>query len=284
MLQGDASDPAVLAAAFVGGVDRVFALGATLTTDAETRFDHGLAVNLHGMLHLLDACRQQADRAGAVVPRLVYTSSIAAFGGPLPAEVDDEQARTPQTSYGTQKAVNELLINDYSRRGHVDGRALRLPIVVTRPVASAPSVSERVAALIRGPLGGDDVDCPWAPDTVMPLASVQAAADALVKLSQAPAEALGHFRAVNLPACRTTVAELVDTVAGWPADGLPARGQVHWTPDAGLQAIVNAWPQQMVSARAEALGLRADASVADIVRRHLEHPEHPERPERPQRP
>ncbi len=266
-LTGDAADGALLRELFGSPFDLVFALGATLTQEAEADFARGLQVNVMGMLQLIDACRQQPRP-----PRLVFTSSIAAFGGALPEMVDDAVARTPLTSYGTHKAVVELLLNDASRKGFVDARALRLPIVLTRPGPPVASVSDRIASLIREPLRGADAVCPLAPDTRMVVSSVQAVARALLRLADVPAAVLGPFRALNLPSLSVRVVELVDAVVAVPK----RRGQVtvlgctRWQPDVALQAIVEQWPQRFDSARARSLGLAGSASLDALIDDHLD--------------
>ncbi len=265
---GDASDARLLTELVEPGVDSVFALGATLTSQAEADFARGLEVNMQGVLRLLDACRVLGSS-----PRFVFTSSIAAFGGPLPEVVGDDVPLTPQTSYGTAKAVNELLINDYSRRGHVDGRTLRLPIVLVRPPPAAgssgsPAISERAAALVREPLAGRDVVCPWSPGTLVPVASARAVAAALLAIHDLPKESFGHTRALNLDCTSVRIGELVEAVkrAG-------ARGRVLYEPERALQKIVDQWPRRLESQRARQLGLRgdgADAIIAHYVRDYLE--------------
>ncbi len=265
---GDATDPATLAQLFAEPVDAVFALGATLTSEAENDFARGLEVNLQGMLRLLDACRTQA-----AAPRFVFTSSIAAFGGPLPETVGDDLPRTPQTSYGTQKAIAELLINDATRRGFIDGRVLRLPIVVTRPGAPVPSISDRVAAIVREPLRGQDTVCPLQAQTLIPLASVQAVARALVALAALPASALDANRAMNLPSLSATVGELVTTVetlGQWRAWDRP-MGRIEWQPDPTMQTVVEQWPRRFDSERARALGLQADSSLHELIGQFIDH-------------
>jgi len=264
---GDATDASVLRALFARPFDRVFALGATLTQQAEADFERGLQVNVMGMLQLIDACRQQ-PRA----PQLLFSSSIAAFGGALPDTVDDDVARTPLTSYGTHKAVVELLLNDASRKGFVDGRALRLPIVLTRPGPPVASVSDRVASLVREPLRGVDTVCPLAPETRMVVSSVQAVARALLCLADAPVDAVGAFRTMNLPSLSVRVGELIDAVAAVPQrrGGPAALGRTHWQPDAALQAIVEQWPQRFDSAPARALGLSGSVSLDALIDDHLD--------------
>jgi len=238
--------------------DSVFHLAATLTIDAEKDFDRGLAVNVHGLMQLLDACRAQAR-----APRFVFASSIAAFGGPLPGTVDDTVAQTPQTSYGTHKAIAELLINDYSRHGFIDGRALRLPIVLIRPGTPSPVVSDRIAAIVREPLLGRDVICPLAAETSIPVASARRVATALAQMHDLPAEALGHTRAMNLPSLTVTVGEMVETLQ--KIDKCHKLGHINWEPDADLQAVVDGWPSNFISERASRAGICADAHFGEIV-------------------
>ncbi len=250
-------------ALFEKRIDSVFHLAATLTTDAETDFERGMAVNVLGVLDLLEACRIQGNR-----PRFLYPSSIASFGGPLPETVDDSVVHTPQTSYGTAKAIAELLINDYSRHGFVDGRVLRLPIVLIRPGAPSPSVSDKVASIVREPLKGNDVICPLAPDTKVPVASVRSVAAALIKLHNLPADRFGHTRAMNLPSLTVSIAEMVAALEAFDFPG--PRGAVTWQPDEQLQTIVESWPRFFVSEEARRHGIAADASFTDILRAYVE--------------
>jgi nucleoside-diphosphate-sugar epimerase len=248
---------------FARRIDSIFHLAATLTTDAEADFAGGLQVNLLGVIDLLEDCRSGGHR-----PRFIFPSSIAAFGGPLPERVDDKISQTPQTSYGTAKAVAELLINDYSRHGFVDGRVLRLPVVLLRPGSPNPSVSDRVAAIVREPLHGVDVICPLMPETKIPVASVRCIAAALIKLHEVPADRFGHTRAMNLPSLTVTVAEMVETLAGFDYPG--PRGKISWERNDQLQAIVDGWPNAFVSDEASRLGIRSDASFSEILRAYVE--------------
>lgn len=263
---GDATDPGLLERLVQPEVDLVFALGATLTSEAERDFDLGMDINLHGMIRLLDACRHRAR-----CPRVVVASSIAVFGGPLPEAVGDDQALTPQTSYGTQKAMVELLINDCSRRGFIDGRVLRLPIVVVRPGAPGRAISDRIGALVREPLLGQDVVCPLHGDTRLPLGSVQAAADSLRSVAALPADAFGASRAMNLPSLSVRVHELVQivqTLPAWRGWRRPV-GQVLWEPDPAVQDIVGAWPKRIDSERARRLGIVGDRSLPHLINRYI---------------
>lgn len=260
---GNCTDLRFLQHLFDAEVDTIFPLAATLTTEAETNFSLGLQVNVLAFMQLLETCRIQRR-----APRLIYASSIAAFGGPLPETVDDSIVHTPQTSYGTHKAVAELLIDDYTRHGFIDGRVLRLPIVLIRPGAPSPSVSDRVAALVREPLRGQAVECPFDPQTPMPVASVRSVAEALIAIHDLPADAFGHTRAMNLPALTVTPHDMVAALERVGAGR--QLGNVTFAPQSGLQAIVAGWPKRFVSALASRNGIHADASFDDIIRTYLE--------------
>jgi D-erythronate 2-dehydrogenase len=248
---------------FTKRIDSIFHLAAMLTAEAEADFAAGLKVNLLSLLDLLEDCRSGGHR-----PRFVYPSSIAVFGGPLPDRTDDKVWQTPQTSYGTAKAVGELLINDYSRHGFVDGRVLRLPVVLIRPGAPTPSISDRIALVVREPLRGEDAVCPLRPDTKIPVGSVRCIAAALIKLHEVPADRFGHTRAMNLPSLTVTAAEMVEAVQGFDHPG--PRGNVWWVRDDQLQAIVDGWPNFVVSDEASRLGIRSDVSFTDILRAYVE--------------
>lgn len=260
---GDLRDPAVRAAVFGQRVDGLFHLAATLTAEAERDFDGGQAMNLGGLLELLEDCRRQ----GGAPLRLVFASSMAAFGPPFPAVVPDEFPQRPQTSYGVQKAVAELLLDDYTRRGFLDGRALRLPVVLIRPRGAAPALSEFISAVVREPLAGARVTCPFRADTAMPVASVGAVARGLIAVYEAPHAALGAVRTLNLPALTVTFEDMLAALERRAGPGV--RGLVDWLPDERLQGLIGAMPQGFTSARALAAGIRPepafDAVLEDFV-------------------
>ncbi|MBX3626513.1 MAG: NAD-dependent epimerase/dehydratase family protein [Rhizobacter sp.] len=258
--QGDICDDGFVDHLFAKPVDAVFHLAATLTLDAEMDFERGMAVNVHALMRLLERCRAQRKR-----PAFVFASSISTFGGDVPDTVDDTVAQNPQTSYGTHKAMAELLLNDYSRRGALDARVLRLPVVLTHPGPPSGSVSDRIAALIREPLNGRDAICPLAPDTRVPVASVQKVVGGFLALQALPPERFGPTRVMNLPSLTVTPAALAAAVAQ-----RGATGRVHWQPEAQLQAIVDGWPRAFTSARALALGLTPDADALALVDAYLE--------------
>lgn len=263
-LAGDLLDPAIRAEVFSRKVDGFFHLAATLTAQAEQDFDQGLAMNLRGLLELLEDCRQQSGM------RLVFASSMATFGQPFPDVVPDEYPQRPGNSYGVQKAIAELLLDDFTRRGFLDGRALRLPVVLIRPLGAAPALSEHISAVAREPLAGRPVNCPFAVGTRMPVVSVGAVARGLIRLFELPDAALGAVRSLNLPALTVTFADMLDAVAR--RAGPQARGLVSWNADPQLQRLLSGMPAGFTSARALAAGIRPEASFDAVIEDFLGHP------------
>lgn len=261
---GDISD-GTFVSRLLASADCVVHLAALLATETEADLDRGMDVNLRGLIGVLDGCRAQSWTAGRVL-RFVFTSSIAAFGGPLPEMFDDAVARTPQTSYGTHKAIAELLIDDYTRRGVLDGRVLRLPIVLGRDALSGTAVSDKVAALVRDPVLGRDMVCGIHPDTIMPVASAHRVAAALLRVAALPAEVFGHTRAMNLPSLSVTARELAEAAS---RGAVHRPGRVSWLPEPALQAVIEGWPRRFGSAYASGLGLASDINADEIVRHFL---------------
>src|SRR5580693_4431870 len=226
------------------GADAVFHLAAIVSGQAEADTDLGYRVNLDGTRAVLDACR-----ALGTVPRLVFASSLAVYGGALPPAVGDDTALTPQSSYGTQKAIGELLVNDYSRKGFVDGRALRLPTVVVRPGLPNRAASTFASSIIREPLTGKDAVCPVAPDTVMALASPRRVVAALAHALDLPGEALGDSRSLQVPGFSVSVGEMAAALRRAGGDG--AYRRIAWQPDPGVQRIISSWPRALATPRAD---------------------------------
>ncbi len=262
-LTGDLREEELLQAVLGRGVDSLFHLAATLTIDAERDPETGWAVNLQLPFRLLEACRR-AERT----TRFVYASSIAVFGGSLPEQVRDDQVRRPQTSYGTAKAVTELLIDDYTRRGAVDGRALRLPIVIIRPGEPQAIVSDRVAGLAREPLRGRNVASPLTAETSFPVVSVGRVAENLIALHDLPAEAFGESRAVNQPGLTVSVEEIRRSLAR--VAGPEAAGRLSYAPDPAIQRVVESWPRFFLSDAGFAPPLAPDPDLDSILRGFLE--------------
>src|SRR5688572_4933473 len=204
MIVGDISDATLLNRAIERNTGSVFHLAAIVSGQAEADFDLGMRINVDASRALLEACRAAGHR-----PRVVFTSSVAVYGGELPATVLDSTALNPQSSYGTQKAVGELLVNDYSRKGFIDGRVLRLPTISVRPGKPNKAASSFASGIIREPLNGELSTCPIAPETRVWLSSPRKAIDGLILGHDLPAQALGSSRAVNLPGVCVTVREMV---------------------------------------------------------------------------
>jgi D-erythronate 2-dehydrogenase len=259
---GDIADPRVVARV-TDGVDLVWHLAAVVSSAAEADFDLGMQVNLHGLMTLLEALRKQGN-----TPRFVYASGFAVFGGKLPEVVDDDTVLTPQSSYGMQKAVGELLVADYARKGFVDGRVLRLPTVVVRPGKPNKAASTFFSSIIRDPLVGQPAVCPVRPDTQVYLTSPRCVVESMLRAMTLSPQTLGNERIIPLPGVTTTVADMVSALQR--VAGVEVAKLIRWEPDATIQRIVESWPSQVEAPRARALGFSADADFDAIVRAHIE--------------
>jgi nucleoside-diphosphate-sugar epimerase len=259
---GDLLDRELLARAFASHVDAVFHLASVVSAGAEADFDLGMRVNLDGMRGVLEACRAQV-----APPRLVFTSSVAAFGGELPKIVLDTTAATPQSSYGTQKVIGELLVNDYSRKGYIDGRTVRLPTIVIRPGKPNRAASGFMSNILREPIKGEPAVCPVPAEAKMWISSPERAVDALLHALELPSSAWGSNRVLNAPGITVSVAEALSALER--ICGRDAAAQVRFEPDAAIERIVLSWPAQFATARADGLGFRRDTGIEEIVRAHI---------------
>jgi nucleoside-diphosphate-sugar epimerase len=232
----------------------VFHLAALVSGGAEQNFELGNKVNLDATRDLLEACRLAGHR-----PKFVFASSIAVYGGQLPDPVTDETPAQPRLSYGAQKLVCELLIDDYTRRGYVDGRALRLPTVMVRPGAANTAVSGWASAIIREPLAGRDYVCPVEPETRMACISLGRVVDSLLHAFQLPGENLGAHRTVLLAGIPASAQQM------WNAVKDRTTARVRFEPDSRIQAIMDWAPKSTFSARGAALGFKASSSIDEIV-------------------
>jgi len=260
---GDITDHAALAQIIDNHTTSVFHFAAVVSAAAEADFDLGMRINLHGTLAVLEACR-----ALSRPPRLVFTSSIASFGGPLPAVVDETIPQTPQTSYGAQKAVGELLVHDYSRKNFVDGRAVRLPTIVVRPGKPNRAASSFASSIIREPLTGLEAICPVLPETRLAILSPRQAVAAFVRAHDLPAAAFEHTRSLIVPGLSVQVSDMVAALQR--TAGAKAVQHIHWQPDAEIQRIISSWPGAFTSPRALRLGFQADANMDAIVQAFIE--------------
>ena len=195
--------------------------------------------------------------------RLVTTSSVAVFGGVLPPVVPDSQVWEPQSSYGTQKAVADLLLSDYSRHGFVDGRSLRMPTVVVRPGRPNRAASSFASGIIREPLAGIGAVCPVSPDTVLWLMSPDRAIANLLHGNALPAAALGGRRVINMPGLSVSVADMLAALRRLAGDAVADRVRIE--PDRAVQRIVNSWPGSFAAEHARRLGFTGDGSFDDVI-------------------
>ena len=256
---GDIADAEVLRNALGSDTQSVFHLAAIVSGQAETDFELGMRINLDATRSLLDVCRAMPK-----TPRFVFASSVAVFGGELPRIVPDTFELNPQTSYGMQKAIGELLVNDYGRRDFVDARAYRLPTICVRPGKPNRAASSFASGIIREPLQGIDADCPVAPETRMWLSSPKTAIDNLIHGHELDGKLLGFNRALSLPGLSVTVAEMIAALKSVAGDA--AAAHVHFRRDEKIERLVASWPGALNTDRTRSLGFSGDTNFADIVR------------------
>src|SRR5271170_5198112 len=260
---GDIADRETVQQLLARGTTVVFHLAAVVSGQAEADTDLGYRVNVDGTRAVLDACRALGS-----CPRLVFASSLAVYGGALPPAVGDDTPLTPQSSYGAQKAIGEFLVNDYSRKGFVDGRALRLPTVVVRPGRPNRAASTFASSIIREPLSGQEAVCPVSPDTVMALASPRRIVEGLVHALDLPGAAFGASRSLQLPGFSVAVGEMAAALR--LAGGETAYARIRWQPDPQIQRIVSGWPLALATPRAEALGFGRDSGIDEVIAAFIE--------------
>jgi nucleoside-diphosphate-sugar epimerase len=259
---GDAADPALVESLIDDDTLSIFHLAAVVSGMAEADFDAGMRVNLDASRLLLDACRARGHR-----PRLVFTSSVAVYGGALPETVQEALALTPQTSYGTQKAVVELLVNDCSRRGFIDGRSLRLPTITVRPGRPNAAASSFASGIVREPLNGEDAICPVGREARMWLMSPSTVIECLIAAHELPGESLGPNRALSLPGISISVGDMADALTRVAGADVAAR--IRWQRDPRIERMVAGWPAACDASRARTLGFPSDESFDDIIRQYM---------------
>ena len=237
----------------------VFHLASLVSGGAEQNFELGTKVNLDATRDLLEACRLAGHR-----PKFVFASSVAVYGARLPDPVTDDTPPAPRISYGAQKLIGEILIDDYTRRGYVDGRALRLPAVLVRPGSPNTAVSGWSSAIIREPLAGRDYVCPVKPETRLACVSVAKVVAAFIKVSEVDSAQLGARRTILLNGVSASAQEM------WHAVKDRARGRVRFEPDPDVQKVMDGAPKATVSRRATELGLPGNRSIEEIVHEYEE--------------
>lgn len=256
---GDIADPSLVAKLVDRDVDSVFHLAAIVSGQAEQEFDLGMRINFDATRAIFERIRMLETRT-----RLVMTSSVAVFGQALPATVDDTHVWAPQSSYGTEKALSDLLLADYSRRGFIDGRSLRMPTIVVRPGKPNRAASSFASGIIREPLNGIEAVCPVLTETVLWLMSPNRAIDNLVHGHDLAPDALSKGRVINMPGLSVSVADMLASLRRIAGDAVADRVRVD--PDPAIEKIVNSWPGHFSAEYGRSLGFVHDAHFDDVVR------------------
>ncbi len=264
-IAADLSDPGTADRLVAGRPDVIFHLAAIVSGEAELDFEKGYRINLDGTRHLLEVIRLTGD---GYRPRVVFTSSIAVFGAPFPEAIGDEFFSTPLTSYGTQKAIGELLVTDYSRKGFLDGISLRLPTIVVRPGKPNAAASGFFSNILRDPMAGQEAILPVSRDVRHWFASPRAAVGFLTHAAEMDLSLLGSRRAVTAPGLSATVGEEIEALRRLAGD--KAVRLIREVPDERIAKIVEGWPRNFDASRALSVGFKADASFDDILRAHVE--------------
>jgi nucleoside-diphosphate-sugar epimerase len=261
---GDLAAPGVAAKAISDRPDVIFHLAGVVSGEAETDFEKGYRVNLDGTRALLEAVRAIEGYA----PKFVFTSSIAVFGAPFPEAIPDDFHLTPLTSYGTQKAMSELLLADYTRRGFLEGAGIRLPSIVVRPGKPNKAASGFFSGIIREPLAGQEAILPVADSVLHWHASPRSAVGFLLNAAALSRAQLGDRVNLTMPGVCCTVGEQITALKRVAGDKVASR--IRRAPDALVERIVAGWPRRFDARRAVALGFKVEATFDDIIRAHIE--------------
>jgi nucleoside-diphosphate-sugar epimerase len=261
----DISEPAVAEHVVSRLPDVIFDLAAVVSGEAEADFEKGYRVNLDATRYVLEVARS-AGRDYR--PRVVFSSSIAVFGPPFPDVIGDAHGTTPATSYGTQKAIAELLLSDYSRRGYLDGIGIRLPTICVRPGEPNLAASGFFSSIIREPLNGKPAVLPVSPDVRHWFASPRAAVQFLIHAASLESQAIGEQRCVTMPGVSATVAVQIDGLRRVAGDEVVAL--IRTEPDDVIARIVAGWPRAFDARRAAALGFRAERDFDEIIRVYID--------------
>ncbi len=247
--------------------DLIFHLAAIVSGEAEADFDKGYRINLDATRQMFEAIRAANARDG-YRPRFVFASSIAVFGAPFPDKIGDEFFRTPLTSYGTQKAIDELLLADYSRKGFFDGIGIRLPTICIRPGKPNKAASGFFSNILREPLSGQEAVLPVSEDVRHWHASPRSAVEFFLHAATMDLAPLGWRRNLSMPGLSATVAEQIAALTR--VAGPKAAALIRREPDATIEKIVAGWPRDFDTRRARELGFRAETTFDEIIRVHIE--------------
>jgi len=263
VIAGDISSPQLMQQLITADIQSIFHLAAIVSGQAEADFDLGMRINLDAARILLETCRSVGHK-----PKIIFTSSVAVYGGVLPELVLDTTALNPQSSYGAQKAICELLLNDYTRKGFVDGRVLRLPTISVRPGAPNKAASSFASGIIREPLNGVPSICPVSPDLRIWLLSPRYAIESLIAGHNLHSSALGLNKSINLPGISVSVGEMIESLRTVAGEEVASRISIE--PDSKVEAIVRSWPGAWDDTRARALGLKADADFVSVIKAYIQ--------------
>jgi len=259
----DITNTASVAEAVTADTDVIYLLAAIVSAHAEEDFDAGWSINMMGTLNVLERARELGNK-----PRVVFTSSIAVYGGEVPDPIVDYSFLNPQTSYGAQKAVGELLINDYSRKGYIDGVGFRLPTISVRPGKPNRAASSFMSSILREPLNGEEAVCPVDADFPHYYLSPRKCVENLIKGAELKAQDLGQNRCMMMPGRMWTIGQLIDAMTK-VAGPEPAK-LIKWEAQPEIQKIVKGWRFDLRPEKSLKLGLTADESFEDNIRYYIE--------------
>ena len=259
----DISQPDSVEAILGADIDVIYHLAAIVSAHAEEDFDAGLSINLMGTLNLLRGVSKLQTK-----PVVVFTSSIAVYGGEVPDPILDHTFLNPQTSYGAQKAMGELLINDFSRKGYIDGRSFRLPTISVRPGKPNRAASSFMSSILREPLNGQEAICPVSDDFPHYYLSLRKCVENLILGAEIDASDLGLNRCMMMPGKMWTIRQMIDAMTAVAGPG-PAK-LIRFEEQAAIQEIVKGWRYDLRPEKSLKLGLSADESFRDNIRYYLE--------------
>ena len=263
VITGNIADSATLEKLILPRTDIIIHLAAIVSGEAEKNFELGMQVNLLATQNLLEICRSLSKP-----PRFLFSSSVGVFGGDMPEVIEDDTAPVPQSSYGTQKAIVELLVNDYSRRGFINGLSLRLPTIVVRPGKPNAATTTFASSIIREPLQGERVVCPVTPDTQLWILSPRQVIRSVIKALDMDSSSLGKNRILSLPGITVSVQDMVKALEA--VAGKEAIQRIDWQPDLFIQKIVGSFPSYFRPTRALELGFKSDKSMTEIIQNFID--------------
>ena len=262
-IEADFSDEAAIRNILQHKPDVIFHLAAIVSGEAEKNLDLGMKINFQASLQLLELCRKHA-----IHPRIVFASSCAVFGGDVSKVISDETSPKPRSSYGTQKAMVELLMNDYSRKGFIDARSLRLPTIAVRPGKPNAATSSFVSSIIREPLHGKSASYPVPSETEVWIQSPKRVIQNFIHAANIDEKILGEDRIINLPGLTASIQEMINSLE--QITNPEVTKLISYEPDAFLQSIVLTWPPHFDTLRANKLGFVSDTSPEEIIRLYME--------------